>query len=142
MPRTKTENDAADIQGAGTESGTVDIEALKAQIRAEVTAEMNAKKASEGRLDAQAERKARMTMAEAKKDLVDIELFQDDDKYKDDLYVAVNGERYQIKRGVRVSVPRFVADAIELSTAQDRATAKMITRYEQDYQKAAKDNIL
>lgn len=128
---------------AETGSKYIDVEKLREQLRAEIRAEILAEeKAKGGKAEAQAERKARQTMAEAKKDLVELELFQDDDKYKDDLFVAVNGERYQIKRGVRVKVPRFVADAVEQSVAQDKKTANLIRRYELDYKKAVDSNNL
>lgn len=35
-------------------------------------------------------------------------------KEQDDVVIAVNGERWQIQRGVEVSVPKRVADAFEL----------------------------
>lgn len=37
----------------------------------------------------------------------------------DDLTVTVNGVNYQIKRGVKVSVPRCVALAVERSLKQE-----------------------
>lgn len=38
--------------------------------------------------------------------MVEIEIFKDSDRYKDDVVVALNGKVYVIKRGVRVKVPR------------------------------------
>ena len=35
-------------------------------------------------------------------------------KVQDDVVIAVNGQRYQIQRGVEVSVPRKVAAALSL----------------------------
>lgn len=32
---------------------------------------------------------------------------------KDDVYVCVNGESYQIKRGVQVEVPDYVAEVLQ-----------------------------
>lgn len=57
---------------------------------------------------------------------VKIRLFKDNDKYKDDVFVAVNGERIQIKRGETVEIKRKFAEVLEQSMAQDMSTAKMI----------------
>lgn len=46
-------------------------------------------------------------------------------KEQDDVVIAVNGQRFQIKRGVEVSVPRKVADALEL-WAREKADAEAI----------------
>lgn len=37
-------------------------------------------------------------------DMVEIEIFKDSDRYKDDVVAALNGKVYVIKRGVRVKV--------------------------------------
>ena len=44
-------------------------------------------------------------MAEAKKKTVRIHLFKDNGRYKDDVFVGVNGVNYMIQRGVDVEVP-------------------------------------
>lgn len=59
-------------------------------------------------------------------DTVSVRLFADAGKYRDDLFVSVNGRRYVIKRGCEVQVPRCVADVIYASEAQDNATAALI----------------
>ena len=38
--------------------------------------------------------------------------FSDNDKYKDDIVVGINGYNYVIQRGKHVQIPRFVYDAI------------------------------
>lgn len=67
-------------------------------------------------------------MAETKKkeELVEIRLFKDGDKYKDDVIVAVNGKIWQIQRGVKVKVPKCVAEVLENSENQDASTADYI----------------
>lgn len=78
-------------------------------------------------------------MASKKSDeLVSIQLFKDNDKYKDDVFVAVNGERVQIKRGQPVQIKRKFADVLEQSMRQDTATANMIERQSADFQAKAK----
>lgn len=59
-------------------------------------------------------------------ELVTIELFKDNGKYKDPLLLAVNGERVLIQRGVPVQVKRKFLWALEQSQLQDRNTARLI----------------
>ena len=63
---------------------------------------------------------------------VPVELFKDNGKYKDPLYVSVNGYNCSIERGKRVMVPRFVKQVIEQSVAQDQATAEKIAMLERE----------
>ena len=57
---------------------------------------------------------------------VEIELFKDNGKYKDDVFVAVNGVGCQIQRGKKVKVKRKFAIALENSMKQDRNTSDLI----------------
>lgn len=68
-----------------------------------------------------------------------IMLFKDDGKYKDDVYVCLNGMSYQIKRGEPVEVPKSVAELIKNSERQDREAA---ARLESLAQKAANASAL
>ena len=61
-------------------------------------------------------------------ELVQIELFKDNDKYKADLPVGWNGKLYVIQRGKPVMVPRAVAQIVENQIAQDKATSMLIER--------------
>lgn len=58
--------------------------------------------------------------------MVRIRLFKDNDRYKDDLFVAINGRAFQIKRGIEVEVPEAVWEIIKRSEESDRKTAEMI----------------
>ena len=69
------------------------------------------------------------------KELVEIELFYDGDKYKDDVSVGVNGKTWLIKRGERVTVPRFVAEVINNSMEQDKASAIGRRMLERDFER-------
>ena len=51
-------------------------------------------------------------------EMVEIKLFKDGKTYKDDVFVAVNGKNYLVQRGVKVAVPRCVAEVIERSERQ------------------------
>lgn len=57
---------------------------------------------------------------------VTVKLFRDNERYKDDVFVGINGVGYRIQRGVEVQVPRFVAKVLEQSQQQDTATAQFI----------------
>lgn len=64
---------------------------------------------------------------------VEVTLFKDGRDYKDDVFVAVNGERLQIKRGVPVRIKRKFARVIEASLAQDVAAADVMDAYHSQY---------
>ena len=66
-------------------------------------------------------------------ELVTVQLFKDNGKYKDDLYVAVNGERILIQRGVPVQIKRKFAEVIEHSQQQDQQTDALMQRMADDY---------
>lgn len=61
---------------------------------------------------------------------VRIRLFQDNGRYKGDLFVSVNGVNYKIRRGVEVQVPPEVAEVLENSQMQDERTAARIAAAE------------
>ena len=65
---------------------------------------------------------------------VEIQLFKDSGKYKDDVYVAVNGENCLIQRGKPVKVKRKFAETLRRSLEQDNETADMIRELESDYE--------
>lgn len=62
------------------------------------------------------------------KEMVEIELFKDNDKYKNDVFVQVNGKSMQIKRGVRVKVPKAFAEVLENSEAQRKFASRTIDK--------------
>ena len=67
------------------------------------------------------------------KKMVKVKLFKDNHDYKDDVFVAVNGDRYLIQRGVEVEVPDYIAEVLEHSAQQDARTAELIEKIEADY---------
>ena len=84
------------------------------------------------------ERKRRM--AEAEKylnDYVSIKLCKDNDKYRDDVYVAVNGKNCIIKRGEWVKVRRKFALVIDQSEIQDLKTAEFLEGQQKKFEEAA-----
>ena len=71
-------------------------------------------------------------------EMVEIELFKDDGKYKDDVFVAINGKTYQIQRGVRVKVPKAVKEVLDNSAKQDKAAYAYMEREQEKYSSEAK----
>lgn len=59
-------------------------------------------------------------------DLVEVMLFKDSGKYKDDVFVAVNGVGCLIKRGEPVKIKRKFAEVLQNSMKQDQSTAELI----------------
>lgn len=75
-------------------------------------------------------------MAESKKPIktVKFKAFKDDDKYKDDIFVSVNGKRYQIKRGVEVEIPECVYKVLMNSQGQDQAAFNLMEKKEREFE--------
>ena len=59
----------------------------------------------------------------SEKKAVRIKLFKDNSRYKEDLFVSVNGVNYKIRRGVEVEVPPEVAEV--LNTARCRTSGRL-----------------
>ena len=72
--------------------------------------------------------RAELIAAEKKRmeEYVTFELFKDDDKYKDDVYVSVNGSNCVIQRGVPVRIKRKFAMELAKSQQEDMRTAARI----------------
>lgn len=73
---------------------------------------------------------------------VTIQLFKDGKDYKDDLFISVNNKRWQIKRGVPVTVPRKVMLLIADSEIQSIKAAEYSDEKQNEYQKAVDANML
>lgn len=85
---------------------------------------------SEEQKKAKAERKAYWN------ELVDVKLFKDNNKYKDDVFVAVNGENCVIKRGERVKIKRKFANVLDMSDMQDYETSLLIEKKQSEFAKS------
>ena len=57
---------------------------------------------------------------------VEVRLFKDNEKYKDDVYVAINGKNCVIRRGVWTRIRRKFALLLDQSEIQDLRTAELI----------------
>ncbi len=102
----------ADAEAAKAEAMKLVEEARKAAGAKSAAEEEKAKKAAEH--------------AAYMEEYVEVKLFKDNDKYKDDVFVAVNGENCVIKRGERVKIKRKFAEVLDHSEHQDYETSKMI----------------
>lgn len=59
-------------------------------------------------------------------ELVEIELFRDNKDYKDNVFVAVNGESCVIARGRKVKIKKKFANVLANSMSQDIKTARLM----------------
>ena len=78
-----------------------------------------------------AEEKARAAAREYEdylNEYISVKLFKDNDRYRDDVYVAVNGQNCVIKRGEWVKIKRKFALVLDASEIQDMKTAEFIER--------------
>lgn len=69
---------------------------------------------------------------------VSVQLFRDNDRYKDDVFVAVNGDRCQIQRGVRTKIKRKFLWAIQNQMRQDAAYADYIRQLQTEFEDATR----
>ena len=106
-----------------------ELEAVETMTDEEVT------EAVENAADEEATEKTATVSDDYLEELVEIMLFKDSDKYSDDLVVTLNGKNYQIKRGVKVMVPRKVQLVIEDSMKQ----AGLAADYEEEAQQQYKE---
>lgn len=131
-------NEQQEVKETAAATAAAEAEDIIAKAKAEAAAIL-----------AEAEAKAKETVEAAKETapagkeaqgekMVPIRLFKDNGKYKDDVFVAVNGRSFQIKRGENVMVPDYVAAVLEQSMAQDMATANLIEEESSRYEAEAK----
>ena len=69
-------------------------------------------------------------------ELVEVKLFKDNNKYKDDVFVSVNGENCVIKRGIRVKIKRKFAELLDKSDLQDYETSMLIEKKSSEFAKS------
>lgn len=67
---------------------------------------------------------------------VTIELFKDDYRYKEPLFVGINGRTFLIQRGVPVEVDDYVAEFIEGMKAEEARIMRKVEAEEREYQQA------
>ena len=132
------------------ETPAIDLAAMQAQMAA-MLAEAKAAKAEAEKLLAEAKAAtgthSGMTPEEFKaheaymNEYVDIMLFKDNGKYKDDVYVAVNGENCVIKRGEKVKIRRKFAEVLEHSDRQRCENAMLIEKKTKEFEAATRAHL-
>lgn len=119
---------AKDVKDDNTNLADVEAQVKKMLEDAKAEAEKivaNAKSSVAGEMTEEQKRKAEEEKAYYNEE-VEIELFKDSDKYKDDVFVAVNGVGCLIPRGKKVRVKRKYALALENSFNQDKKASDLI----------------
>ncbi|HWP80343.1 MAG TPA: hypothetical protein VN446_06830 [Candidatus Acidoferrum sp.] len=116
-----------------TPTAPQDREALKAELLAELKAE----------LAAAAPVKTSKSATSAKSDpsleeYVTVQLFKDGGRYCDDVYVAVNGENCVIRRGAPVQIKRKFALVLDASQEQDTRAAEYAAEKAREFDSQAK----
>lgn len=66
---------------------------------------------------------------------VQIELFKDDYRYKEPLFVGINGRTWLIPRGKPVEVDDYVADFIEAQKSEEARIMRRVEAEEAEYNK-------
>ena len=131
---------------AEKKSETINLADMQAQIEAMLAETKKAKEEAE-RLLAEAKASVNGGKTEEQKkyeeerkaywnELVKVKLFKDNNKYKDDVYVSVNGENCVIKRGVEVEIKRKFAAVLDASDLQDYETSMLIEQKSSEYAKS------
>ena len=72
-------------------------------------------------------------------ELVPVKLFKDNNKYRDDVFVMVNGKTFVIQRGKEVMVPRYVKEVLDNSQRQDSEAAALIERFVDEMREAVEN---
>ena len=131
----------AEAQAAG-QQGTAGAEPVQAVTAPVIIAQpMTADEKSEADRLAE-QRKLEAVANEWLEESVTIQLFKDGKDYKDDLFISVNNKRWQIKRGLPVTVPRKVMLLIADSEIQSIKAAEYSDQKQGEYQKAVDANML
>lgn len=112
------------------------VEAMLAQAREEAEKIVADAKASVSGELTEEQKKANEERKAYWNEYVEVELFRDNNKYKDDVYVAVNGENCNIQRGKRVKVKRKFAKTLETSSIQDFKTSELIDKKSSEFAKS------
>ena len=111
------------------------IRAEYEQILAEKEAE-NAILRGEKKIAAEKAKQAAKEYEDYLNEYISVKLFKDNDRYKDDVYVAVNGQNCVIKRGEWVKIKRKFALVLDASEIQDMKTAEFIEREQRKFAEA------
>lgn len=115
---------------------TKQVEAMLAKAKEEAEKIVADAKASVGGELTEEQKKANEERKAFWNEPVEVKLFKDNNKYKDDVYVSVNGENCVIKRGQRVQVKRKFANVLDNSDMQDYETSLLIEKKSSEFAKS------
>lgn len=115
---------------------TKQVEAMLAQAKADAEKIVADAKASVSGELTEEQKKAIEERKAYWNELVEVKLFKDNNKYKDDVFVSVGDENCLIKRGVRVKVKRKFADVLDKSDMQDYETSLLIEKKSSEFAKS------
>ena len=110
-----------------------------AALKAEYEQKLAEKEAENARLRGEKKSAEELKRAKAKEyetdlnEYISVKLFRDQDKYRDDVYVAVNGQNCIIKRGEWVKIKRKFALVLDASEIQDMKTAELIENEQKSF---------
>ena len=100
-----------------------EMEEMRRQYEARLATTKEANGASEGAAPVRADVAAQEQWLN---EYVEVRLFKDNDKYKDDVYVSINGNNCVIRRGIWTRIRRKFALLLDQSEIQDLRTAELI----------------
>ena len=110
-----------------------------AALKAEYEQKLDDKEAENARLRGKKKNEEERAREQAREyerylnEYISVKLFRDNDRYKDDVYVAVNGQNCVIKRGEWVKVKRKFALVLDASEIQDMRTAEYLEREQKKF---------
>ena len=110
-----------------------------AALKAEYEQKLAEKEAENARLRGEKKTEEDLKMAKAREyeddlnEYISVKLFRDQDKYRADVYVAVNGQNCIIKRGEWVKIKRKFALVLDASEIQDMKTAEFIEKEQKSF---------
>ncbi|MBQ8351600.1 MAG: hypothetical protein IJW51_04890 [Clostridia bacterium] len=107
-----------------------EIEALRAEYESKISA-LRDEKSEQARAEDEQSKKFKSFLREQEawlNEYVEVRLFKDNEKYKDDVYVAINGKNCVIRRGVWTRIRRKFALLLDQSEIQDLRTAELMER--------------
>ena len=68
------------------------------------------------------------------KEFVKVRLFKDDYRYKEPLFVGINGRTWMIPRGKEVELPKYVADFVEQQMKDEARIWERVAQEEKEYE--------
>lgn len=112
------------------------VQEMLAQAKAEAAKIVADAKASAGGELTEEQKKANEERQAYWNEPVKVKLFRDNNKYKDDVFVSVNGENCVIKRGIEVEIKRKFAAVLDSSDLQDYETSMLIEKKSNEFAKS------